>query len=187
MNYPPHCVRLEPGPILTCRHKALSPLNARRFIFGYVHLLCCCHTVFVAVTFLSLCLSKDKRLEDVSLLECDAVSGGEFVAFCSVVVSSSSRTVWPWGWGQYVLSKRWKLSLSDPPSHPRRGGFLAVTVREPQILHTGLTVLMENGGQKMKIGRCSSQVERNFLCEQDVGFLNVQNGGTYSNRHAWKC
>jgi hypothetical protein len=51
--------------------------------------------------------------------------------------------------------------------------FLAVTVREPQILHAGLTVLMEKGGREMKVGRGSSKVERNLLCEQDVGFLNV--------------
>jgi len=62
--------------------------------------------------------------------------------------------------------------------------FLAVTARETQILHVGLAVLMEKGGQEMKVGRGSSRVERNLLCEQDVGFLNVQNGGTFSNHHA---
>jgi hypothetical protein len=41
-------------------------------------------------------------------------------------------------------------------------GFLAVTVREPQILHAGLTVLMEKGGQKMKVGSGASKVERHF-------------------------
>ena len=46
------------------------------------------------------------------------------------------------------------------------------------------TVLIEKGGQILKVGRSSSKVERNLLCEQDVEFLNVQDGGTFSNHHA---
>ena len=36
----------------------------------------------------------------------------------------------------------------------------------------------------MRFGSGSSRVERNLLCEQDVEFLNVPDGGTFSNHHA---